>query len=89
MNSSENWDLQIDPSVFKVLRKIPRHDAETLLAVIRLLPTDPYFGDIQKMKGEENTWRRRSGAYRIFYKIKVSEKMLLVFRIERRTSKTY
>ncbi|OHA03080.1 MAG: hypothetical protein A3C92_01940 [Candidatus Sungbacteria bacterium RIFCSPHIGHO2_02_FULL_53_17] len=89
MNSSENWDLQIDPDVFKTLRKIPRYDAEALLAVVRLLPADPYFGDIQKMKGEENTWRRRVGAYRIFYKIKVAEKVLLVFRVERRTSKMY
>jgi len=89
MSSSGNWDLQIDPDVFKALRKIPRHDIEALLAVVRLLPTDPYFGDIQKMKDEENTWRRRSGAYRIFYKIKVAEKVLLVFRVERRTSSTY
>ena len=89
MSLSENWDLQIDSGVFKMLRKIPRHDSEALLAVVRLLPTDPYFGDIQKMKGEENTWRRRAGAYRIFYKTKVVEKVLLVFRIERRTSKTY
>jgi len=89
MNSSENWDLQIDRGVFKMLRKIPRHDAEAVLAVVKLLPTDPYFGDIQKMRGEEDTWRRRSGAYRIFYKIKVAEKVLLVFRIEGRTSKTY
>ncbi|OGZ97753.1 MAG: hypothetical protein A3J10_02740 [Candidatus Sungbacteria bacterium RIFCSPLOWO2_02_FULL_54_10] len=81
--------MQIDPDVFKTLRKIPRYDAEALLAVVRLLPADPYFGDIQKMKGEENTWRRRVGAYRIFYKIKVAEKVLLVFRVERRTSKMY
>lgn len=89
MGLSENWDLQIDPGVFKTLRKIPRHDAETLLVIIRLLPTDPYFGDVQKMKGEKGTWRRRVGAYRIFYKMKTAEKILLVFRVERRTSKTY
>ncbi|MBI3421242.1 MAG: type II toxin-antitoxin system RelE/ParE family toxin [Candidatus Sungbacteria bacterium] len=89
MNSSESWDLQIDHAVFKTLRKIPRHDAEALVVVMRLLPADPYFGDIQKMKGEENIWRRRTGAYRIFYKIKVAEKALLVFRVERRTSQTY
>ena len=89
MHSSENWDLRIDSVVFKTLRTLPRRDAEALLVVIRLLPADPYFGDIQKMKGEENTWRRRTGAYRVFYKIKVEEKILLVFRLERRTSKTY
>ena len=58
-------------------------------AGIRLLPYDPYFGDIKKMKGEENTWRRRTGAYRIFYKLRIAEKIILVFRVERRTSKTY
>ena len=89
MSLSENWDLQIDPEVFRALKKIPRDYAETILAVIRLLPLDPYFGDIHKMKGVENAWRLHIGAYRIFYKIKTAEKIILVFRLERRTSKTY
>ena len=89
MNSSVNWDLQIDDDVLKSLKKLPQRNVGAILAVITLLPTDPYFGDIQKMKGQENTWRRRVGAYRIFYKIKVSEKALLIFRVERRSSKTY
>ena len=89
MNSSASWDLQIDSGVFKTLKKIPRHDAGAILNVIYLLPLNPYFGDIQKMKDEENAWRRRVGNYRIFYKIKVIEKIILVFNVERRTSKTY
>ena len=89
MNSSVNWDLQIDDGVFKSLKKLSQRDAGEILAVIKLLPVDPYFGDVQKMKGQENTWRRRVGAYRVFYKIKVLEKTLLVFRVERRNSKTY
>ena len=89
MNSSDNWDLHIDPSVPKTLKRIPGRDAEALLGVIRLLPADPYFGDVKKMKGEEDVWRRRVGSYRVFYKIKRIEKIVLVFRIERRTSHTY
>ena len=89
MNSSVNWDLQIDDGVFKSLKKLSQRDAGEILAVIKLLPVDPYFGDVQKMKGQQNTWRRRVGAYRVFYKIKVSEKVLLIFRVERRNSKTY
>jgi len=89
MNLRQNWDLQIDSNVLKSLKKIPRQNAGAILGVIRLLPIDPYFGDIQKMKGEENSWRRRVGSYRIFYKIKVSEKTILIFKIERRTSHTY
>jgi len=89
MNSPKNWDLQVDPDVFKTLRKISRRDAETVLAAVKLLPSNPYFGDIQKIRGEENTWRRRIGSYRISYKIKIQESIILVFRLERRTSKSY
>ena len=89
MSSPVRWDLQIDPSVVRTFKKIPRRYAEAIFAVIQLLPLDPYFGDIEKMKGEENVWRRRVGAYRIFYQIRVSERTFLVFRVERRTSKTY
>ena len=48
MNSSKSWDLQIDSSVLKILQKIPRENAENILKVIKLLPVNPYFGDIQK-----------------------------------------
>ena len=89
MSSPKSWDLQIDPSVFKNLKKLPRYDTEVILNVIRLLPANPYFGDIQKMKGESHVWRRRVGSYRIFYKLKIPEKVILVFNLERRTSKTY
>ena len=89
MNSPVSWDLEIDHSVFKALKKVSRDNAERILDVIKLLPANPYFGDIQKMKGEENSWRRRIGAFRIFYKIKSAEKVILVFHLERRTSKTY
>lgn len=89
MNSSRGWDLHIDSSVFKTLKRMPQRDAEVILEIIRLLPINPYFGDIQKMKGGDNAWRRRAGSYRIFYKIKTFEKVILVFHLERRMSKTY
>lgn len=89
MNSSKNWDLQIDSGVLKTLQKIPCGNAENILRVIKLLPINPYFGDIQKMKGEENVWRRRVGSYRLFYKIRNEDEIILVFNLERRTSKTY
>lgn len=89
MMSSANWDLQIDRSVFKALKKIPQRIGEDILLIVKLLPENPYFGDIQKMKGEQNSWRRRIGNYRIFYKIKADNRIILVFRVERRTSKTY
>ncbi len=89
MSLLENWSLEIDSDVSGALKKIPRQYAENILEAIKLLPANPYFGDIKKMKGEDNVWRRRLGSYRLFYKIKIPERIILVFRLERRTSKTY
>ena len=89
MNSETNWDLQIDNSVLKFFKKIPRKDVESLDVAIRLLPVNPYFGDIQKIKSENEAWRRRVGAYRIFFKIKMKEKIILVSEVKRRKSDTY
>ena len=89
MNLKENWVLQVDPAVFKILKKIPRKNAERILFIIQSLSLNPFAGDIQKMKGEKNVWRRRISAYRIFYEIVIQEKIIHVFHVERRTSKTY
>mgnify|MGYP001561560351 FL=1 len=79
MNLAKNWELHIDPGVLKILKRIPRHDAENILQVIKLLPVDPFFGDIQKMRGEDNAWRRRVGAYRVFFRLKAAERIILIF----------
>lgn len=89
MSSNKNWVLQIDPVVFKTLKKIPRKNAERILFTIENLPFNPFSGDIQKMKGEKNVWRQRIGAYRIFYELIPRGKIIYVFLVERRGSKTY
>ena len=81
--------MEVDPSVHKKLSRIPRDYAERITVVIGLLPLDPYFGDIEKLKDEDNAWRRRVGPYRIFFRVIVSMKKILVFKVERRTSSTY
>jgi mRNA-degrading endonuclease RelE of RelBE toxin-antitoxin system len=89
MNSPNNWGLQIDPAVLKALRKIPRHDAEKIVTVIQALACDPFFGDIKKMQGSMEIWRKRVGSYRIFYKLVLPQRVIFIFRVERRTSHTY
>lgn len=84
-----SWDLITDPKVRKQLKRIPRKEALRLAAVIRDLVINPYAGDIEKMEGEKDAWRRRIGSYRIFYEINMSRKIIHVFNVERRTSKTY
>lgn len=89
MSLSADWLLQVDPQVHKDIKNFPRQDTRRILNAVEMLPINPYAGDIQKMTGEENVWRRRIGNYRIFYEIITRDKILHVFRVERRTSKTY
>ncbi len=88
-NSNEAWVLQTDPAVLKALKKFPQKDTKRIIVVIETLATIPYSGDIQKMKGEKNVWRRRIGSYRLFYEVIQNEKIIHIFHIERRTTTTY
>lgn len=89
MSSSESWKLKVRKKIYRILKKFPEKDRQRIVKIIEGLPLDPYTGDIEKMAGEEDSWRRRVGAYRIFYELIQREKIIHVFRIERRTSKTY
>jgi len=89
MNLNDDWILKVNERVYKTLTRFSQKDRVRLVRIIEELPFDPYQGDIKKMEGEEKSWRRRIGAYRIFYEIFSQEKVIYVFRVERRTSKTY
>ncbi len=90
MNSSINWQLKVRDRVWKDIAKFPKKDQGRIVEIVEEeILSNPYLGDIEKMKGEENSWRRRMGAYRIFYEIRSQEKVVFVFRIDRRTSQTY
>ncbi|MBI2630606.1 type II toxin-antitoxin system RelE/ParE family toxin [Candidatus Nomurabacteria bacterium] len=84
-----NWVLQTDNSIKKFCAKISKSDARRIIETIESLEDNPFFGDIQKMKDEENSWRRRVGNYRIFYEIIPKENLIYVYEVRRRTSNTY
>ena len=89
MSSVAPWQLLVDRDAGKQLARIPKRDAERILTAITDLVVNPYSGDIVKMQGEEDVWRRRVGAYRIFYEVLTDERVVYVYRVERRTSTTY
>ena len=89
MSLEENWILQIDSSLIKSLKRLPRKDGRRILSEIESLSSNPFTGDIQKMKGEDNVWRRRVGSYRIFYEVISKKRAVYVYHIERRTTTTY
>ena len=89
MNSAAPWTIEIDAEVQKQLRRVPRKDSARILSAMAGFAVDPYSGDVVRMQGEEDVWRRRVGAYRIFFEVLARERKVYIFRVERRTSTTY
>jgi len=83
------WNVKIARRVLKDIRRFPQKDADYLLFVLEEIAENPYQGDIQKIKGEENVWRRRVGSYRILYEIFFVKKFIWIFDIKRRATNTY
>ena len=86
---NDDWHLEVDPRVWKELAKVPGKDRLAIISVIESLSANPYFGDIRKLKSEGDTWRRRTGSYRIYYELSTEHRTVSVFHVERRTSTTY
>ena len=84
-----NWQLCIANQARKSLLRLPRNSSDRLLTVLGEIGEDPYRGDIKKIKGEVDTWRRRVGRYRITYEILVSDKTINVTLIEMKSDNTY
>ncbi len=84
-----SWGVKIAERVSKQMRRIPKKDVQRLFIILQSLPENPYDGDIEKISGEENTWRRRVGAYRIIYEIFIKQKFIFIEDIRRRTDTTY
>ena len=53
---------------FKNLEKFPKKERERIFIVLEEMKSDPFFGDIRLIQGEENLYRRRVGNYRIYFR---------------------
>lgn len=89
MNSIPIWTVRVPARVAKALLKFPRQDEAHIRAALREFEADPWRGDIVKLEGEPNGWRRRVGSYRIFYSISHEKRLVEVTHIKRRTSDIY
>lgn len=84
-----SWVVLIDNTAKKQLARISENDAAKIIIAIKEFSINPYTGDIEKLKGEKDTWRRRVGSHRILYEIYQQRRLIYVFDVRRRTSTTY
>ncbi len=69
--------------------RAPRPDVERLSATISSLATEPRPHGVQKIRGQEKTYRVRSGDYRVTYDIYDQERVVLIAQVLRRNERTY
>jgi len=53
-------------SAQKQLARFPARDRNRIAAAIQAMAEEPFAGDIIKLEGGNNRWRRRLGSYRVF-----------------------
>ena len=89
MSSINIWQVRVPKRVAKIIKCFPKREISRIQEALRGFEVDPWTGDISKIKGEENKWRRRVGNYRLYYSVRVEIKVIEITHIERRASSTY
>jgi mRNA interferase RelE/StbE len=79
-----NYDVLIANRARKEMEGIPSPALETVEQKILSLGGDPRPPGCKRLKGNDRTWRVRSGNYRILFQIDDSEKTVTVIRVGHR-----
>jgi mRNA-degrading endonuclease RelE of RelBE toxin-antitoxin system len=83
------WIVLVAKPAQKQCARFPAKDQARISLAIAQMAEDPFAGDVLKLEGESNRWRRRVGNYRIFFSLDVARRDVSVSAIVRRTSTTY
>ncbi|MGD1908925.1 MAG: type II toxin-antitoxin system RelE/ParE family toxin [Leptolyngbyaceae cyanobacterium] len=78
------YEILIQPSAQRRLRKLPAAVQKDLIALIERLADDPRPSNCKKLKGRQNRYRVRSGDYRIIYSIEDSTLVVRVIKVGHR-----
>ncbi len=78
------FQVELSSKAFQALSKLDKINKTRIFKKLKSLEETPFPVGSLKMEGEENVYRLRSGDIRILYKLLKSEKVILIFKIEKR-----
>ena len=84
-----NWAVLVRERVKKHIARLSKKEQARMSRALFELGRNPYSGDLVKLEGEDNLWRRRIGVYRIKFHIEQERRVVYVYAVERRSSHTY
>jgi mRNA interferase RelE/StbE len=76
--------VQLAPAAKRQLRKLDRSIQERVVRRLEKLEKDPRPPGVEKMEGDESTYRIRMGEYRILYEIRDKVLVVLVLKVGHR-----
>jgi mRNA-degrading endonuclease RelE of RelBE toxin-antitoxin system len=92
MNSAEEkkaWLVVLAGPAQRSLKRIPSNDQPRIRLALEAMEENPFQGDVRKLQGGLEGFRRRVGDWRIFFDVYPEQRRVVVTAIERRTSTTY
>ena len=84
-----NWTVIVADRASKNLARFPAKDQAKIAIALLEMGQNPFSGEVVKLEGEQQRWRRRVGSYRIFFAVDKVSRIVAVSAILRRTSTTY
>ena len=84
-----NWRVILAKSAEKQFRRLPAPETQRISHVLDAMQINPLGGDVVKLGGMKNAWRRRVGNYRIIFELAVERNVVFIHEIARRTTTTY
>lgn len=82
-----SWDYKLSDGALKRVKRFPVPDQKRIFLALEGMKINPFLGDVKPIQGEENLYRRRIGAYRIYFRPLREERMLKIPEIERKQSR--
>ena len=79
-----SYQISIDGTAKKALRRIHPRDANRIETAIDKLADNPRPDGCTKLTAEDNLWRIRIGSYRVIYEIRDRELVVLVVKVAHR-----
>jgi mRNA interferase RelE/StbE len=78
------YTVQLAPAAKRQLRKLDRSIQERVVRRLEKLEKDPRPPGVEKLEGDESTYRIRMGEYRIVYEIQDKVLVVLVLKVGHR-----
>lgn len=78
------FQVSFERAADRALDSLPKRDCARVLSKIESLERDPRPTGAKKLVGETDVWRIRVGDYRVIYRVKDAELVILIIKIGHR-----